>query len=145
MPGSRHPGGRYRTYAKLYRKVTEEDAVTSAALAALPSVRTEPVDPLSEAGKNSWAFDNGLYIQVCVPATVSSFDIEVYGSMRSDPGKEDRIEEFGDDRIALLAFLRDQERSAFLILENYPVGDIKIALTNIAGSGECQVFTAHTA
>lgn len=119
--------------------------MTSAALAALPSVRTEPVDPLSEAGKNSWAFDNGLYIQVCAPATIDSFDVEVYGSMRSDPNKEDRIEEFGNDRFALVAFLRDNERSAFLILENYPVGDVKIVLTNVVGSGECQIYTAHTA
>jgi len=136
MPGRREKGGRAVSPAIHYRTVSSADSNAAADIEAL--------DPIEYFDTVQYAADNKLIIQTVAPAAVTNHNIEVWMSLVSESTSAKKIQDEGQDRWALLAEATSNTRSAIVILPNFAVGDIKILITSITGSGDIEIYFAHT-
>jgi len=137
MPGRKDAGGRAMSPAFLYRSVSASDTNTPTGIEAL--------DAITYDGTVQYADDNKLIVQAVMPSTVSTYDIEVYGSMLSEETEDNKVQDEGEDRWALIATSTGNTASAFVILPECPVGEIKVLVTNKSGSGSIRLYVSHSA
>jgi len=140
--GKRGTAGRFIENPQLLRTVTAPgDADTdSATIAAVPEFIDSKSRPdIVDAKKDrAWGIDNLLHIQVVVPATITSFDLHLFGTMTEG----DMVEE---DAMWSYIFRQEGfERSQVVTLEQVPPGTLKVLVNNVVGTGDAKVYFALT-
>jgi hypothetical protein len=133
MPGKKGIFGSFMTSPAIYRQdIVAADTNTEAAIEALPELDLgRPVDPVypPDALSCDYTVGNLIHCQVCVPSTVTQFDIEVWGTIN-----DGLVVPVAGYRWAQVDGLEDRHRSSFITIADIPATKIKILITNITGN-----------
>jgi len=139
--GKRIPDGRFMEDPQLYRTIAAPgDAnILPATIEAVAEVMNskEHVDYGPSGDDNTgrrWALNNRLLMQIVIPSTISSYDLNVFGTMVGDDVVENA------DRWAIVTPAATYTRSQIVVLSEYPHGLLKALVTSIVGTGALKVY-----
>lgn len=124
MPGRKHHTGTFMEHAWEYRRVQAADSNAPAAIDALVAI-------IDMKNNRDLTVHNRLDLQVVVPDSVSSYNIEVYGDLIGEflVG----VDNGGANRWAQVDGFTNRTRSTFLTILDCPPGLIKVLITNVVG------------
>lgn len=125
MPGRKTAEGRWMDSAIILRKITSADSNTAAAI--------EAIDAKIIALDRFYAANNLLHVQVKMPATVTNYDIEIYGDMSPEMAAADP-DMAGGERWSQVSGLLNRTRSTFITIFDPPHGHLKVLVTNVTGN-----------
>ena len=127
--------GNYVEPGYLYRTIAAADVNSAANIEAL----TEVID----TENRRWMFKNILHVQAIVPASVTSYDIEIWGSMDHNVTGLT----LGGERWGQIAAFTGLARSAVKSVYNIFPGQLKVLITNVSGDftgGSAYILAARS-
>jgi hypothetical protein len=141
--GTRTGYGRFMEDPQLLRTVAapgdaDNLAATIEAIPEYIDTKELSIYPSERCKERKWAKDNLIHLQFVADSTVTSFDVEVFGTLIGDELP------ITDDRWSYVYRFNGYERSQIVTLCQVPPGWLKVLVTNIAGSGDVEVYYSIT-
>lgn len=115
--------GTYVEMPKLYRTITIADTNGAAAIEAIPE--------MLDMEHRQWMHLNVLHIQTIVPATVTAYTVEVWGTV--DESVTPALTA-GAERWSKITEFTGLSRSSVQTLFNVLPGKLKVLVTNVTGA-----------
>jgi hypothetical protein len=88
--------------------------------------------------ERKWAKDNLLHLQLVMDATITNFDVHVFGTLIGDNLPET------SDRWSYEFRQEGYKRSQIITLSQVIPGSLKVMITNVTGSGNVYVYYSIT-
>lgn len=134
MPGKKGLYGRFMTEPAVYRQnIQAADSNVDADIETIPEciVMDAPDDVAqqSDARTCDYATRNFLHLQVCVPPTITQFNVEVWGRM-----DRSLVVQNAGYAWSFVGGVNAMVRSAYVTLGDLPFREIKVLITNITGN-----------